>query len=67
MDADPKNEPLTVYDITSDEMVPLTQERLDRLLKIELAYGRMIQGLKELKRLHTANVIGWGGSPSTWD
>lgn len=38
----PWTQPLfLVYDVSKDERVPLTQERLDVLLAVEQAYGRL--------------------------
>lgn len=52
-----------VYDVGTDEQVPLTQERLDQLTKTERQYGMLIM---EIKRSHEAHLISMNITPKVW-
>lgn len=52
-----------VYDIATDEMVPLTQERLNSLIDCERTYGMMIS---EIRKSHCALVERHGHKPAPW-
>lgn len=52
-----------VYDTGSDELVPLTQERLNSLIDCERTYGMMIS---EIKKSHFALVERHGNKPQPW-
>jgi hypothetical protein len=52
-----------VYDAGSDDRVPLTQERLDRLLLVERSYVEMVRVIKDS---HAALVARFGGTPQPW-
>ena len=38
----------TIYNVTLDEMIPLTQERLEKLVATEQHYGRMIGIVRDM-------------------
>lgn len=64
VDAKPWQQPLfMVYDVGTDERVPLTQERLDVLLRVERQYGMMIS---DIRKSHEALVTQLGGTPQSW-
>lgn len=61
----PWTQPLfMVYAYASDERVPLTQERLDQLLRIELTYRQM---MSDIKRYHDDLVRVSGATPRPWE
>lgn len=45
-----------VYDIGTDQKVPLTQERLDQLLAAERQYGLMICGIRDSHEAHAIRM-----------
>lgn len=62
---DPKQwvQPLfMIYDVTSDEKVPLTQERLDKLIATERQYGMMICSIRDNHQAH-AIMLGYNPKP----
>lgn len=52
-----------VYNHGTDQMAPLTQERLDSLLKIERMYGQIINSVRDS---HADLVTSLGGVPKPW-
>jgi hypothetical protein len=48
-------------------MVPLTSDRLIQLIKVEQAYGRLVEKLREAKIVHDNSVADWGGTLRNWD
>jgi len=49
-----------IYDIGTDEMVPLTKERLDQLIDVERQYGMMIC---DIRKSHESFAIRRGFKP----
>jgi hypothetical protein len=37
-----------IYDISTDEKIPLTQERLDKLIDTERQYGKVINAIRDM-------------------
>lgn len=61
----PWTQPLfMVYDVNNDMRVPLTQERLDKMMVVEIAYGRLIMMIKDA---HHDTVRSVGGMPKAWE
>lgn len=52
-----------VYDVGTDERVPLTQERLDQLLAVERQYGML---MSDIRRSHDGFITKMGGTPKPW-
>lgn len=60
-EAIPWQQPLfMVYDFATDKKVPLTQERLDILLRTESDYGDLIRAVKDT---HRGNLTARGAPP----
>lgn len=58
----PKVHPFMVCSAMTDEMVPLTQERLNQLLAAERQYGQMICAIRDAHNAHTA-ALGYSPKP----
>lgn len=52
-----------IYDVETDMLVPLTQERFDQLKAVERQYGMLIS---DIKRSHIGFVESIGGTPQPW-
>jgi hypothetical protein len=51
----PKVQPFMIYSVMMDEMVPLTQERLDQLIAAECQYGQLICHIRDSHQLFMAD------------
>lgn len=61
----PWTQPLfMVYAPAMDKFEPLTQERLDQLLRIEMTYRQM---MGEIRRYHDELVRSSGATPRPWE
>lgn len=58
----PKVHPFLVYSAMTDEMVPLTKERLNQLLATERQYGQMICAIRDAHNAHRA-ALGYSPKP----
>lgn len=43
-----------VYDIATDNLVPLTQDRLNQLTRIERAYGEVMCEIRNIHNIHAS-------------
>lgn len=62
INAVPWQQPLfMIYDASTDERVPLTQERLDQLIAVNMQYGQLVCALRDM---HNAHCRRFGFTPS---
>lgn len=52
-----------VYDVGTDQLTPLTQERLDALVAVERQYGML---MSDIRKNHDSFVTSLGGAPKPW-